>query len=120
MTRDKPNPTAATSGNIKPRELLDGHIIRFDEDRQHAFVFIDHDVSGEYRWVNCQELHSIGPIEEGQVFVLRQKKTDSGSQDSLFLPAEPYAMTSEEDLAERNKRVDEHIKTLDELKVDAY
>ena len=120
MTRDKPNPTAATSGNIKPRELLDGHIIRFDEDRQHAFVFIDHDVSGEYRWVNCQELHSIGPIEEGQAFILWQKTTDSGSLVSLFLPAVPHSMISEEDLVERNKRVDEHMKTLDDLKVDSY
>ena len=120
MTRDHPDSTPASSGNINPLDLFDGHIIRFDEDRQHAFVFIEHDVTGEYRWVSCQELRLLGPLEEGQAFILWQKTTDSGSLTSLFLPAVPHSMISEEYLAERNKLVNEHIKTLDELKVDVY
>lgn len=119
MTPDNRDLNLVSSRNIDPLEFFDGHIIRVNAKRQEAFVFIENRVNSEYRWVSCCELRSLNPLQEGQAFILWQRNTDSGSQVSFF-PAIPHPAFSEEYLAERNRLVNERIRTLDELEVDIY
>ena len=120
MTQDNRDSDLAFSGSIDPLDFFDGHIIRFNADRQDALVFIENGDNVEYRWVACQELRFLNPLEEGQAFILWQRTTGSGSQVSIFFPAIPHPKFSDEYLAERNRLVDERIRTLDELEVDIY
>lgn len=120
MNRDYRDLAGPSANDLNTLDLFDGHIIRFDDTRENAFVFIENDATSEYRWVGCQELGSLGPLEEGQAFILWLKSTDPNNSVSHFFPAVPKSLLSDEELAERNKRVREIIKTLDDLKVEIY
>ena len=120
MTKDSRHSEGTTAHDIDALNLFEGHIIRFDDSQENAFVFVENEATSEYRWVDCHRLESLVPLKEGQAFVLWQKIADPDNPVSLFFPATPRSHLSEEQLAERNKRVREHIKTLDDLKVDVY
>jgi hypothetical protein len=120
MTKDYRHSEGTAAHDIDALNLLDGHIIRLDDSRENAFVFVENDATSEYRWVACQELGSLVTLKEGQAFILWQKISDPDNSVSLYFPAIPRSRLSEEQLAERNKRVREQIKALDDLKVDVY
>jgi hypothetical protein len=120
MNQDADSFDGASANDIKTPEHLDGHIIRFDDTGESAFIFIENGDMSEYRWVACQELGALGPLQEGQAFVLLQETTNSDEPVFRFSPAAPKSLLSEEELAERNKRARERIKPLDDLKVDIY
>ena len=96
---------------------MTGHIVRIDDDE--ALLAIDRGDDIEFRSVEKDSIEPFGLDEEGQGFVLLEQSLGL-RQVSFFVPAVPQSLLSEEEVAERNKRVDEHIKTLDDLKVEVY
>tara|TARA_R110002096_G_scaffold313311_2_gene507607 strand:- start:798 stop:1757 length:960 start_codon:yes stop_codon:yes gene_type:complete len=99
-------------------DRLTGQVVRVDDDQ--AMIAIDRGDDIEFRYVDVVELEPFGLDKDGAAFVLFEQSGIPGQQLRLFQPAIVKSLVSEKALVERNKAVEKHIKTLDDLDVPVY
>lgn len=87
IARDYTDIVDKLARTVEGLERKQGHIVKFDDDKEKALVLIEGGEEKEYRWVKCDLMDSMGLIDEGQAFVLWEQTTDADHRMSLFVPA---------------------------------